>query len=127
MSNQPDDRLTNKDLLAIVIVLSLFIWGLFQLDSEWVMWIGFTTLGTTPPPEFPPPLFSDGREAFQFASILSLVGVLALLFLLFAEGDPPFGWIARFRSQWGKWRSRDAREGRDAAAKTTLPDVDLDG
>jgi hypothetical protein len=125
MKREPEESLfTMRELLFVMVIFSIFTWSLFQLDPEWVMWIGFTTLGTTPPPAFPPPLFADGREAFQVASILSLFGVLALLLLFVAAGDLRFDWFVRCKTRWDAWRSRYPGERRDVATKPTLPDVD---
>jgi len=126
MKNQPEEKLfTMRELILITAIFSIYVWSLLQLDPEWVMWIGFTTLGTTPPPALPSPLFADVREAFQVASILSLVGVLALVLLFVTAGDLRFGWFVRCKARWDAWRSRHARERRDVAAKPSLPDVDL--
>ncbi len=109
MKRQPEEKLfTWRELLLVTVMFSIYAWSLLQLDPEWVMWMGFTTLGTTPPPALPPPLFADVREAFQVASILSLVGVLALLLLFVAAGDLRFGWFVRFKARWDAWRSRHA-------------------
>jgi hypothetical protein len=125
MKNQPEDKLfTMRELMLITVIFSIYAWSVLQLDPEWVMWMGFTTLGTTPPPALPPPLFGDVREAFQVASILSLVGVLALLLLFVAAGDLRFGWFVRCKTRWDEWRSRHARERRDVATKPSLRDVD---
>ena len=126
MKNQPEEKLfTMRELILITAIFSIYVWSLLQLDPEWVMWMGFTTLGTTPPPALPSPLFADVREAFQVASILSLVGVLALVLLFVTAGDLRFGWFVRCKARWDAWRSRHARERRDVAAKPSLPDVDL--
>ena len=125
MKNQPEEKLfTWRELLLVTVMFSIYAWSLLRLDPEWVMWMGFTTLGTTPPPALPPPLFSDGREAFQVASILSFVGVLALVLLFVAAGDLHFGWFVGCKTRWDKWRSRHARERRDVATRPSLPDVD---
>ncbi|MDZ4338929.1 MAG: hypothetical protein U1B94_01775 [candidate division NC10 bacterium] len=125
MKNQPEEKLfTWRELLLVTVMFSIYAWSLLRLDPEWVMWMGFTTLGTTPPPALPPPLFSDGREAFQVASILSFVGVLALVLLFVAAGDLHFGWFVGCKTRWDEWRSRHARERRDVATRPSLPDVD---
>ncbi len=125
MKNQQEEKLfTWRELLLVTVIFSISAWSLLQLDPEWVMWIGFTNLGTTPPPALPPPLFADVREAFQVASILSLVGVLALVLLFVTAGDLRFGWFVRCKARWDAWRSRHVGERRDVAAKPSLPDVD---
>ena len=126
MNNQPEEKLfTMRELILITVIFSIYAWSLLRLDPEWVMWMGFTTLGTTPPPALPPPLFADGREAFQVASILSFVGVLALVLLFVAAGDLHFGWFVRCKTRWDEWRARPARERRGEATKPSLPDIDL--
>lgn len=125
MKREPGEKLfTMRELMLITAIFSIYVWSLLQLDPEWVMWMGFTTLGTTPPPALPPPLFADVREAFQVASILSLVGVLALVLLFVTAGELRFGWFVRGKTRWDEWRSRHARERRDVTAKPSLPDVD---
>jgi len=125
MKNQPEEKLfTWRELLLVTVMFSIYAWSLLRLDPEWVMWMGFTTLGTTPPPALPPPLFTDGREAFQVASILSFVGVLALVLLFVAAGDLHFGWFVRCKTRWDERRSLYARERRDVATRPSLPDVD---
>jgi hypothetical protein len=126
MKREPEESLfTMRELLFVMVIFSIYAWSLLQLDPEWVMWIGVTTLGTTPPPALPPPLFADVREAFQVASILSLVGVLGLLLLFVVAGDLRFGCFVWFKARWDAWRSRHAGERRDVPAKPSPPDVDL--
>ncbi len=56
MMNEPEEKLfTMRELIVITVIFSIYAWSLLQLDPEWVMWMGFTTLGTTPPPALPPP------------------------------------------------------------------------
>ena len=124
MTTQLEDRLfTNKDLLAIVVVFSLFTWGLFQLDSEWVMWIGFTTLGTLPSERLPPPIFGDSREAFQVASGLSLVGLLGILLLIVVEGELQFRWQSWLRGRWRRMWSQIVCGGRKSPTVGTEASV----
>jgi hypothetical protein len=101
MSRQPAERLfTNKELLVIVVFFSLYARVLLQLDPEWVMWLGFTTLGTLPPEQLPPPIFGDAREAFHVASGLSIIGLLGILLLLVVEGEVQCPWQSWLRSRW---------------------------
>lgn len=110
MNKQPEERLfTTGGLLIGALLFSLYAVVLLSVDPEWVMWLGFTTLGTFPPPEFPPPLFADPHEARQVASFLMLLGLLVLLLLMAIMGDVDFGWLSWLKAQWRERWSQGAR------------------
>lgn len=94
-------------LLIGALLFSIYLACLLQIDPEWVMWHGFVMLGTHPPENLPPPLFSDPREAFQVASFLSLLGLIVLLLLMVIAGDVRFGWFS-----WLKARLSESQEAR---------------
>ncbi|MGH7772527.1 MAG: hypothetical protein ACREQA_09875 [Candidatus Binatia bacterium] len=111
MKTQQEDKLFTKEGLLIgALLFSIYLACLLQIDPEWVMWIGFMSLGTYPPPEFPPPLFADPRDAFQVASSLMLLGLLGLLLLMVIMGDVNLSWLSWLKAQW---RDRWSREGRE--------------
>jgi hypothetical protein len=109
MKTQQEDRLFTKEGLLIgALLFSIYLWALLQLDPEWVMWWGFISLGTHPPPDLPPPLFSDPREAFHVASVLTLLGLLVLVLLMVVAGEIRFGWLSWLKARLSEWGSQEA-------------------
>ena len=109
MKTQQEERMFTKGGLLIgVLLFSIYLWALLQLDPEWVMWIGFATVGTLPS-ELPPPLFADPRKASQVASVLTLLGLIVLLLLMVVAGDVRFGWLSWVKARLREWVSQEAR------------------
>jgi len=110
MKTQQEDALFTKEGLLIgALLFSIYLACLLQLDPEWVMWWGFISLGTYPPPDLPPPIFSDSREAFQVASHLLLLGLIVLVLLMIVAGDVRFGWLSWLKARLSEWGSQEAR------------------
>jgi len=110
MKNHQDDKLFTKEGLLIgALLFSIYLACLLQLDPEWVMWYGFVMLGTHPPENLPPPLFSDPREAFQVASVLGLLGLIVLVLLMVVAGEVRFGWLSWLKARLSEWGSQEAR------------------
>jgi len=107
----PASQQANDTAVARVIARPPFLYlaCLLQLDPEWVMWYGFVMLGTHPPENLPPPLFSDPREAFQVASVLGLLGLIVLVLLMVVAGEVRFGWLSWLKARLSEWGSQEAR------------------
>jgi hypothetical protein len=96
MKNHTDERIFTKKGVAIgVVFFSIYGVILFSLDPEWVRWAGSMTMGALYVPDPPPPLFSQPQEAFQMATVFSLLSLSALVCLMAIMGEVKFGWLSR--------------------------------
>lgn len=117
MKDQPEEKLFSKgELLTIVLVFSVFLitmLSLVSLDPDLFLWAASMSLGSlyTPTPDSLPRLFDNPREAFQMASTLCLIGLVALLCLMVIRGEARFGSLSWLKARWAKWRSQSARGG----------------
>ena len=117
MKDQPEEKLFSMgELLTIVLVFSVFLitmLSLVSLDPELVLWGGSMGLDSLYTPDPPPRLFDNPREAFQMASKLCLIGLVALLCLMVIKGEARFGLLSWLKARWIEWRSQQALEGRE--------------
>jgi hypothetical protein len=113
MKDQPEEKLFSKgELLTIVLVFSVFLitmLSLVSLDPDLFLWAGSMSLGSLYTPDPQVRLFDNPREAFQMASKLCLIGLVALLCLMVIKGEAKFGWLPWLKARWAKWRSQSAR------------------
>lgn len=132
MKNQPEERIfTKKGLLLGALLFSIYavllLWATL-VNPEWVMWAGQMTLGALYVPDSPPSLFDNPQEAFQIASVFSLLGLLTLLLLMVVMGEVRFGWLpwlkAKLRGRWSQ-EARGAEERPEVGAEAPSLDVDL--
>ena len=133
MKDQPDEKLFSMgELLVITIVFSIFaitLLSLVSLDPDAVLWAGSMSLGSLYVPIPPPRLFDDTREAFQMASKLCLIGLVALLCLMVIMGEVKFGWLSWLKARWAEWRSQSACGGgelEEIRAEAHFQEVDRD-
>jgi hypothetical protein len=80
-------RLITPDNLFAAVYLFLFAVILLSSDPEWLMWAGPITLGAFPS-DIPPPLSFDPFETVRAAAGGALLGLLAFVILLAANGNP---------------------------------------
>ena len=96
MKNHTEERIfTKKGVVIGVVLFSVYGVILFSLDPEWVRWAGSMTIGALYVPDPPPPLFSQPQEAFQMATVFSLLSLSALVCLMAIMGEVRFGWLSR--------------------------------
>lgn len=129
MKNQPEERIfTKKGLLIGTLFFATYGVILLSLDPEWVMWAGSMSLGVLYIPDPPPSLFDNPQEAFQMASVFSLLGLLTLLLLMVVMGEVRFGWLswlkAKLRERWSQ-EAREAKERPEVGVGASPLDVDL--
>ncbi len=101
MKNHKEDRIfRQKDLVISGLLFSIYGLILFSLDPQWVMWAGPMVLGALYVPDPPPAIlfFSSPREAFQLASLFSLVSLFALGLLIIIRGERRYHWLYRFKA-----------------------------
>ncbi|MFN3476923.1 MAG: hypothetical protein ACK4Z6_05150 [Candidatus Methylomirabilales bacterium] len=131
MKNQPEERIfTKKGLLLGALLFSIYavllLWATL-VNPEWIMWAGQMTLGALYGPD-PSPLFDNPQEAFQIASVFSLLGLLTLLLLMVVMGEVRFGWLSWLKAQLRERLSQEAREAKEqpeVGAGVSSLDVDL--
>ncbi len=88
-----------KALVAGAVFYSIYAIIIFSLDPVWVAWAAPMVFGgALYVPDPPPPLFSSPQEAFQMASLCSLLSLLVLGLLMAIRGEPSFGWLARLKA-----------------------------
>jgi hypothetical protein len=109
MKSPPEEKLfTNRGLLIIAFVFSIYAICLLSVDPEWVLWAGSMSLGSLYIPDQPPRLIDSPRETIQLASVLCLLGLIALLCLMAIMGEVTFGWLSWLKARWTEWRSQEA-------------------
>ena len=106
MKDEPEERMfTKKGVLVAALLFSIHLWALLQLDPEWVLWAGSMSLGSLTIPDVAPPrLFDHPGETLQVASVFTLLGLFALLLLMFSMGDVRFGWLSWLKGRVREWR-----------------------
>lgn len=131
MKNQPEERIfTKKGLLLGALFFSisavLLLWATL-VNPEWVMWAGLMTMGALYVPDPPPPLFDNPQEAFQIASLFSLLSLFTLVFLMVVMGEVRFGWLSRLKAQLRERLSQEAREVKEQPeVGVGAPSLDVD-
>ncbi len=115
---------TMKALVVGGVLYSIYGVILFSMDPEWVAWAGPMALGgALYVPDPPPALFSSPQEAFQMASLFSLLSLFTLGLLIVLRGEPRLGWLSWLKAALINGRRKGLAKAQNAPGTRGVLDV----